>query len=130
MDGRHVEPRDRLHQDQRRLRPLLRRTILGEVSGNTRPPIRFRFRPDASARAARTAASLANVTHDLRELDERSLPQGNSKRVHRPCLRYDGSRAVAYVSGADEAVFPDARLLTQTLRSAARAFSYVVRCIY
>ena len=49
MDRRDLESCDRVHEDQRRVRPLLCRALLGALARRPRPPLRDRFRSDAAA---------------------------------------------------------------------------------
>ena len=60
--------------------------------------------------------ALAQAAHDLRQFDERPLPQGCAERIHRARLRHDGEGALAHVPGADEALVADAQLPAEPLR--------------
>ncbi len=57
----------------------------------------------ALAVEAGAAAALEEAADDLRELDERPVPQGRRPRIHRPGLRRDGGRRLARLSGSDQA---------------------------
>src|SRR5205085_3200720 len=70
VDRRDVESRPRLHEDQPRLRPLLRRDVRRAVSRRRRPPLRAGLRPPPRAPETAGAAPLGTAPHDLRQLDE------------------------------------------------------------
>ena len=83
MDRRDVESRPRLHEDHARLRSLLRRDVRRAVPRRARPSLRAGFRPPAGAGEARGAAAVEDAEDDLRQLDERPLPQGRARRLRR-----------------------------------------------
>src|SRR5438093_11431344 len=99
-----------MHEDHGRLRPLLCRAFLGALSRRSGATVRKRLRPDATSRQDSSAARLETPPHDLRELDERPVPQGGSEILRRSGVRYDGGSTLARVPGAHEAQFAYARL--------------------
>src|ERR1700735_3842076 len=50
-------------------------------------------------RAPCPTSRVASATDDLRQFDERPVPQGCADQLRRPSLRNNGSRALASVSG-------------------------------
>src|SRR6266567_986985 len=70
MDGCYLESGDRLHEDQRRLRPLLCRTLFGTLPRHAASSIRNWLRFDTTPRASRSAAAMARAAHDFRKLNE------------------------------------------------------------
>lgn len=72
MDGRDVEPRDRLHEDHTRLRPLLRRAVFGAVPWCSGPSFPAGFdltlrpeRLDQPLKWTRPRMIFVNSTSDL-----------------------------------------------------------------
>src|ERR1700686_703477 len=94
-----------MHQDQRRLRELLRGKVFIAVSRRERAPCLTRFWLGASPRTVLASARMEAASDDFCELDERSFSQGDSEA---PCLcriRHDGESGLAPLSGADQAQF-------------------------
>ena len=93
-----------------------------EVPARRRPPDeRPGLRPHAPPRHARHPTHVVGATRDLRQLDERPVPQGRAGRLHPPGVRGHRRHAAAPVPGAHQAVEaarrdrPAARLATQPL---------------
>ena len=81
-------------------------TFAERFRGVQGPSVRARFRSEARTAEAGRAAALENAQDDLRELDERPVPQGRTGRIHRGCLSRDGTSQLAYLPGAHQAVVP------------------------
>ncbi len=126
MDGCNLESRHRLHKDRPRLRQLLRRPIHREVPRHARPPFRERLRRHAPTRTAVATALVEEATADLRELDQRPLPQGHTSRVHRSSVRHHGGRRPSRLPATHEAKLLDARLRCPTLRTRRSARTHLV----
>ena len=109
MDRRDLEPGPGLHQDQPRLRPLLRRDLRRAVPRRAGPPLRAGLRPPAGPREARRAAPLAEAQDGLRQLDERPVPRGRARRLHRGRRPGDAAGRLAHLPGPDQAVRAAAR---------------------
>ena len=86
------------------LRPLLRRDVRRALPRRAGPPLRAGLRPPPRPREARRAAALEDAEDDLRQLDERPLPQGRARRLRRGGLPDDGAGELAHLSGADQAL--------------------------
>ena len=93
-----------LHENQPRLHALLCRDVRRAVPGREGPPLRAGLRPPARPGKARRAAAVDEAENDLRQLDERSVPQGRAGRLHRVGLPGDGAGQLAYLPGTDETV--------------------------
>ena len=50
-------------------------------------------------------SALAQAAHDLRQFDERPVPQGCAARIHRQCIRLHGTGRPSYLPGVDQAQF-------------------------
>ena len=68
-----MEPGDRLHENQRRLRPLLRGTLLRTFPRGGRSPFRGRIRPDSSTRTSQPAEALETNDSAVKVLGDKVL---------------------------------------------------------
>ena len=101
MDRRDVEPGDGLHENHARLRQLLCGALRRTLARHSRPPLRAGLRSASLADAAGPAGALEKATHDLRQFDERPVPQGRAARLHRQGVRPDGDREPPHLPGLD-----------------------------
>src|SRR5947207_453900 len=129
VDRRNVEPSDGLHEDHPRLRPLLRGALLRALPRGTRPSLRAWLRPHAAAGPPEAAPDLAAAQARVRQLHERSLPQGFTQGLRGRGVRYDGSGALAHVPDTDQAQLADGPLPTRTVRQRPGSRAYLARCV-
>lgn len=73
MDSGNLEPGDRLHENQHRLRPLLRGTLLRTFPRGGRSPFRGRTRPDSSTRTSQPAKALETNDSAVKVLGDKVL---------------------------------------------------------
>lgn len=130
MDSGNLESGDRLHQDQRRLRPLLRGTFFRAFSRCGRSSFRGRIQPDSPTRMSRPAEALETSPAHFRQLDERSLSQGNPERLYPQSVRRDGKCRPARISGAYQAKFADERLCESAIPGSSRARAHLARSLH
>lgn len=73
MDRIHLEPSNRLYQDQSGLQELLRRAHVKTAEGHGTEQLSEWVQIDATAAHAGTSATLEKATDYIRELDERPV---------------------------------------------------------
>ena len=79
MDRRDLEPGDGLHKDQRGLRQLLCRSLLGTLSWGSGHPFETGFDLTLRPERLKQPVEWKRPPDDFRELDERPLSQGHPK---------------------------------------------------
>ena len=129
MDRRDVEPGDGLHGNHARLRQLLRGALCRTMARRARTPLRAGLRPPPLAVAARPAGALAQTAHDLRQFDERPVPQTRAARLHRRRFRPDGNDGPPHLSGPDETELAHAGLPAPHISRRGGAGTHLVRRI-
>ena len=74
MDRLDLEPADRLHEDQPRLRACYAERMAMRLQAMGQPNYR-RVRPDIARASCGAAADVEEAADDLRQLDERPVPR-------------------------------------------------------
>ena len=103
MDRCHMEPGDGLYEGQPGLQTLLCGASGTSASVDETSELSARFRADAATANVGVASALEIAEAHLRELDERPLSQGCPELIHQTRLRCYEPRALAPVSGSDQA---------------------------
>lgn len=103
MDGCDLESRPWMHQGQRRMQTLLRGDVRGEMARDTGSPIRTGIRSPAGAGEAKGSLALVSLAASVRELDERSFPEGRAGVVRVQGLPNHELGRLAHLPVADEA---------------------------
>src|SRR5262245_42218343 len=104
MDGRDVEPSSWLHAHQSRVRPLLCPDLRRALPRCEGASLRTRFRPPPRAGETGRPVAVEEADDDLRQLDERSVPQGRARRFHSYRRPRDATGELAYVPGTHKEI--------------------------
>lgn len=114
MDRIHMEPRYGMHEDKSGLQTLLCRANVNTPKGNGAAQLCQWIPVDRPRARARDAFALEALPDDLRELNERPVPQGPSFGVHIEGLRGDGQGFTSSVSSSHETFEAAARSESET----------------